>query len=117
MNFFRMDIYRKEILVMHIGKYSTEIVLCVILILIGLVGIHSDLQMYMNSYIGKIFMLTILVGITGRCGLSCGLLGMLIIIFVLHTSYEGFKEGNTCSAGTKDDDESNDNTKTNDMNT
>lgn len=92
---------------MNFKKYSTEIVLGVILLLLGMVGIHRDLQMYLNSYIGKVFMLALLVGFTCQCGLLCGLLGTLIIIFILHTSYEGFKEGQSCSKNKEDDDDEN----------
>ena len=81
-------------------KYLTEII---IVLLVGLLVFKAPMAVteYANTILGKLGLLLVVLYITKNQGLLCGALSALVMIILIHHSFEGFKEGATCKKGGK----------------
>ena len=73
-------------------KYLTEII---IVLLVGLLVFKAPVAVteYANTILGKLGLLLVVLYITKNQGLLCGALSALVMIILIHHSFEGFKEG------------------------
>lgn len=73
-------------------KYLTEII---IVLLVGLLVFKAPMAVteYANTILGKLGLLLVVLYITKNQGLLCGALSALVMIILIHHSFEGFKEG------------------------
>jgi hypothetical protein len=81
-------------------KYLTEII---IVLLVGLLVFKAPVAVteYANTILGKLGLLLVVLYITKNQGLLCGALSALVMIILIHHSFEGFKEGAACKNGGK----------------
>ena len=73
-------------------KYLLEMILVAILIVV-LYQTPSFLHMHLNTILGKLLLVSAVAYLAMNHGLNAGLLGSFIVIVLLNSSVEGFKEG------------------------
>ena len=71
-------------------KYLTEII---IVLLVGLLVFKAPMAVteYANTILGKLGLLLVVLYITKNQGLLCGALSALVMIILIHHSFEGFR--------------------------
>lgn len=81
-------------------KYLTEII---IVLLVGLLVFKAPMAVteYANTILGKLGLLLVVLYITKNQGLLCGALSALVMIILIHHSFEGFKKGAMCQKSIK----------------
>ena len=90
-------------------KYLLEMILVAVLIVV-LYQTPSFLHMHLNTILGKLLLVSAVAYLAMNHGLNTGLLGSFIVIVLLNSSVEGFKEGmdNECEDDSLDDSDWND---------
>lgn len=73
-------------------KYLLEMILVAVLIVV-LYQTPSFLSMHLNTILGKLILVSVVGYLAMNHGLNAGLLGSFIVIVLLNSSVEGFKEG------------------------
>lgn len=73
-------------------KYLLEMILVAVLIVV-LYQTPSFLHMHLNTILGKLLLVSAVAYLAMNHGLNAGLLGSFIVIVLLNSSVEGFKEG------------------------
>lgn len=73
-------------------KFLLEMILVAILIVV-LYQTPSFLHMHLNTILGKLLLVSAVAYLAMNHGLNAGLLGSFIVIVLLNSSVEGFKEG------------------------
>ncbi len=85
-------------------KYLLEMILVAILIVV-LYQTPSFLHMHLNTILGKLLLVSAVAYLAINHGLNAGLLGSFIVIVLLNSSVEGFKEGMGHEGEEKDEEE------------
>tara|TARA_Y100000389_G_C17461060_1_gene521724 strand:+ start:1509 stop:2186 length:678 start_codon:yes stop_codon:yes gene_type:complete len=88
-------------------KYLLEMILVAVLIVV-LYQTPSFLHMHLNTILGKLLLVSAVAYLAMNHGLNAGLLGSFIVIVLLNSSVEGFKEGMDHEDEDEDDEEDED---------